>query len=518
MPAEKARAPELFQKTQWASLIEEMRQWPAEASEWEVIEAFIDQVQQVASQKHQERDEAGRVQRLQQELTQLRENHESDLAFFNFSDSDLAHWQANHCPIEQVPEQTDRVRALLEHLVQRRALDQQVPQNVQEARQHRADMEAVEDRISAGLDQLNQGFSAPTPTPPQDDQPPAEPPSPSSDAPDSTEDVTPAKEVVPEEKAPREDRKPTPPPAAAKPRPLRPVREVAAALLQGEDGDENWVSLGWSLLAAGDWAGAYWLARSLQAAGRDIPVAPQLLAVLQGSRWLENDTDKFVLDVLEIASEWAPQNTPFEQWLGLSAALRPSLIAPQTTGLIGWLPQRDEINPALGALADAVRTFAAAGHALQDADLREVTGEKNHKEIIENTVGQARRFLATNKDSRLKFKGATRVLHHLVSQNGALHLLLTPVIENKAAEVNRVRQHMRDFKERRQIVALIHQMDQELGHSRPKPIMGRPIDQLVRSVEEAVGLAGRWCSLIEQQQALDSKGKLVVRARERSAR
>ena len=510
MPAEKARAPELFQKTQWASLIEEMRQWPAEASEWEVIEAFIDQVQQVASQKHQERDEAGRVQRLQQELTQLRENHESDLAFFNFSDSDLAHWQANHCPIEQVPEQTDRVRALLEHLVQRRALDQQVPQNVQEARQHRADMEAVEDRISAGLDQLNQGFSAPTPTPPQDDQPPAEPPSPSSDAPDSTEDVTPAKEVVPEEKAPREDRKPTPPPAAAKPRPLRPVREVAATLLQGEDDDENWVSLGWSLLAAGDWAGAYWLARSLQAADRDIPVAPQLLAVLQGSRWLENDTDKFVLDVLEIASEWAPQNTPFEQWLGLSAALRPSLIAPQTTGLIGWLPQRDEINPALGALADAVRTFAAAGHALQDADLREVTGEKNHKEIIENTVGQARRFLATNKDSRLKFKGATRVLHHLVSQNGALHLLLTPVIENKAAEVNRVRQHMRDFKERRQIVALIHQMDQELGHSRPKPsrpkpIMGRPIDQLVRSVEEAVGLAGRWCSLIEQQ-ALDSKG------------
>ena len=83
MPAEKARAPELFQKTQWASLIEEMRQWPAEASEWEVIQEFIDQVQQVASQKHQERDEAGRVQRLQQELTQLRENHESDLAFFN---------------------------------------------------------------------------------------------------------------------------------------------------------------------------------------------------------------------------------------------------------------------------------------------------------------------------------------------------------------------------------------------------------------------------------------------------
>lgn len=505
MPAEKAHNAEPLEKTQWASLIEEVRQWPAEASEWEVIEAFIDQVQQVASQKHRERDEAGRVQRLQQELTQLRKNHESDLAFFNFNDSDLAHWQADHCPMEQVPEQTDRVKALLEQLTQRRTLDQHIPQNILQARQHRADMGAVEDRISEGLDQLNQGFSAPAPTPPQDGQPPAEPPSPSSDAPDSAKDVSPLEEVAPAEKAQRETRKP--PPESP---PLRPVREAASALLQGEDGDENWGSLGWSLLAAGDWAGAYWLARSLQAAGRDIPVAPQLLAVLQGSRWLENDTDKFVLDVLEIASEWAPQHTPFEQWLGLSAALRPSLIAPQTTGLVGWLPQRDEINPALGVLADAVRTFASAGHALQEADLREVKGEKNHKALIENTVGQARRFLAANKDSQLMSRGTTRVLHHLVSQNGALHILLTPVIENNATEVNRVRQHMRDFEARRQIVALIHQMDQELGYSRPKPsrpkpLTGRPIDQLVRSVEEAVGLAGRWCALIEQQQAINSE-------------
>lgn len=494
MPAEKAHTAEPLQNSQWANLIAEIRQWPAEASEWEVAQAFIDQVQQVAAQKGRERDEAGRVQRLEQALTQLRQNHESELAFFNFNDSDLAHWQANHCPSEHVLEQTERVQALLEQLAQRRALDQHVPQNIQQARQHRADMEAVEDRISTRLDQLNQGFSAPAPEPPE------EPPSPVQKAPDSAAAVDPA----PEKEAPPEDPESTPPPAEEKPRPLRPVQQVAAALLQGEDGDEHWGALGWSLLAAGDWAGAYWLARSLQAAGRDLPVAPQLLAVLQGARWLESDTDKFVFDILEIASEWEPQNTPSEQLLGLSAALRPSLIAPQTTGLSGWLPQRDEINPALGALADAVRTFASAGHALQEADLREVEGERNHKEIIENTVGQARRFLATSKDSRLKYKRATQVLHHLVSQNGALYRLLAPVIENKATEVELVRQHLRDFKERKRIVALIHQIDQERVQSRPKPIIGRPIDQLVRSVEEAVGLAGRWCSLIEQ--ASGSKG------------
>ena len=141
-----------------ASLIEDIRRWPAEAPEWEVSQAFIDQVQQVASQKHRERDEAGRIQRLQQVLTQLRKNHESDLAFFNFNDSDLANWQANHCPIDQVSEQTERVKDLLAQLAQRHTLEQHVPQNVQEARQHRAGMDAVENRISDVLEQLNEGL------------------------------------------------------------------------------------------------------------------------------------------------------------------------------------------------------------------------------------------------------------------------------------------------------------------------------------------------------------------------
>ena len=540
MPDEKVHDTEALQKTRWASLIEDIRQWPAEAREWEVVQAFTDQVELMASQKHQERDEAGRLQRLHQDLTQLRKNYESDLEFFNFNDSDLANWEANYCPPEQVPEQTERVKDLLVQLAQRHTLDQHVPQNIQEARQNRADMDVVEDRISDLLEQLNRGFSRPVPATEsssqnvegeteEDDQPPREPPSPgqgpSSADPDSEEDASLSEKVSPKDSSPPEEKvqsesspepeehKPThiqstlpePQPSDEKPRHLRPVRDVAADLLQEEDCDENWVSLGWSLLAEGDWAGAYWLARSLQTVGRDIPVAPQLLAVLQGSRWLEKDTDKFVLDILEIASEWAPQNT-FERLLGLSAALRPSLIAPQTTGLSGWLPQRDEINPALGTLADAVRIFARARHALREADLQEVEGEKNHKKIIENTVEQAHRFLATNRDSRLKFKRATSVLHHLVNQNGELNTLLTPVIENNVAEVELVRQRMSDFKERKQIVDLIHQIDQDMVTLRHKPITGRPIDQLVRSVEEAVGIAGSWCSLVEREQAIHSKG------------
>ena len=544
MSDEKTQSTESLQDTQWTSLIEELSQWPSDAPEWELVwvQGFIDQVKVVAGQKRQERKEEGRLQ-LQQALEQLREKHEEALAFFNFNSSDLANWQATRCSIEQAPEQTETVENLLAQLAQFRTLDQQVPQNIQEVRNHRRDLEAVEDRISALAAQLNQAFSGTAPESPQildkdteeDDQPPPEPPSPeqgpSSGPPDSDQeqttdqDVSPPKEVPPEEPSPPkkeeakadpvsppEEDEPTPVQAAPpepqlldeKPPHLRSVQDVAV-LLQKDDSDEHWVSLGWSLLAEGDWAGAYWLARSLEAAGRDVPVSPELIAVLQGSRWLENDTDSLVFD-LQIASEWAPQNTTSERLLRLAVALHSSLVAPHT-GLLSWLPQREEINPALGTLADAVRTFAKAGYPLRAKDIKGVEGMATRGKIIEETVEEARRLLENNRDRRLKMLRATNVLRRLVDQKGDLSRLLIPVIEGQADQVDQVRQRMSDFMERKQIVERIHQIDQELTPARPsRPITGVPRDQLVRSVEEAVSLAHRWCSLIKQEQDTDHRG------------
>ncbi len=544
MPDEKTHSTESLQgqDTRWSSLIEELRQWPSDAPEWEVVQAFIDQVQLVAKQKCQEREEAGRLQ-LQQALDQLRENHEADLAGFGFRISELANWQATRCPIARTDEWTETANDLLEQLAQFRLLNQQVPQNLnfQERRQLRADSAAVDDRISALLKQLNENFSVTAPEPSQtldedteeDDQPSPEPPSPrqgpSSEPPDSDQEqkteeaVSPSAEIPQKESSPPEEEAKTESlprseehepthiqtaplesqPPAEKPPHLRLVRDVAV-LLQEDDSDEHWVSLGWSLLAEGDWAGAYWLARSLTAAGRDVPVAPELLAVLQGSRWLKDDTDSWVSDIRQIASEWAPQNTTSEseRLLGLAAALRPSLVAPYT-GLVGWLPQKDEINPALGTLADAIRAFASWGYFLRHEDVEGVEGDATREQTIEDTVTHARRLLDTNQDRRLKMLRATNVLRHLVGQNGDLSLLLKPVIENRADKINQVRQRMNSLKERRQIEERIHQIDHELKSSSPaNQITGSPRDQLIRSVEKAVALARDWCSLIEQEQAI----------------
>ncbi len=591
MPNKEIHNAEGLRDTRWVGLIEELRQWPSDAPEWgEVqVQGFIDQVRLLAEQKGRDREEAGRL-RLQHVLDRLRGNHEGDLAFFNFDCADLDNWQATLCPIDQVSVRTKMVENLLAQLDQRHTLTQQHPQNYQEAKKHRTDLDGVETEISTLARQLDQGFSATASESPQTldkdteegDQPHPEPTIPkqdpslsSSDQEQTTDqDVSHREEVPPEEPSPSEEaldakaeaakednshalkpsslgqdpqeqkaeegtslaekvlqkeaifkeetQPPSPPqteehePVSAittqlepqssgeKPLPLRSAQDMAL-LLEEEDSDEHWVSLVWSLLAEEDWAGAYWLARSLKAADRDVPVPPELLAVLQGSHWLKNDTDSLVFDIQQIASEYAPQSTTSERLLGLAAALLPSLVA-QHTGLVSWLPQKEEVNPVLGTLAEAVRTFASAGYPLRSEDLREVEGMATREQVIGETIEQARSFLKTNQVRKLKIKRATDVLHHLVRQKGDLHFLLTAMIENKADQIDQVRQRMNYFEGRKNIESHLHQIDQDLVGSKKRKITGDPINQLVRSVEEAVGLARRWCSLVAQEQTVYHKG------------
>ena len=500
MADEKTDNKDILRGTRWSSLVEELRQWPPDAPEWDIVQKFIDQVQVVAKQKCQEREETGRL-RLQQILDRLRENYEGDFTFFGFDSLALANWQASRCPTDRIPERTKTAENLLAQLDRRRTLNQQPPKNYQEASRYRTDLGAVEAEISALAKQFHQDFSKTAPEPPRtldedtedDDQPSPQPPSPgqgpSGDPSDSGQeqkaekDVSPSAEVSQKESSLHEEKSKAEPlphsedpktkhiqTATSVPQPpdekvsnLRSVRD-AALLLEKDDSDELWISLGWGLLAEGDWAGAYWLAVSLKAAGRDVPVAPELLAVLQGSSWLENDTDSLVRDILEVASGWTPQNTA-ERLLGLAAAMRPNLIAPYT-GLVGWLPQKDEINSALGTLADAIRTFAGAGYPLRSEDLQGVENQANLTESIQDTVEKARRLLESNQSRRLKMLRATSVLRRLVDQGGDLSLLLIPVSENRADQVDQVRQRISNLKGRR-IEDRIRHIDRELTPVRP---------------------------------------------------
>ena len=264
----------------------------------------------------------------------------------------------------------------------------------------------------------------------------------------------------------------------------------------------SWQSLGWDLLIKNDWAGAYWLARSLKAKGSDVPIAPELLAVLQGSRWLDLDNDMYVFDILNIATEYTPEKRNAERLLGLAAALRTSIVAPHT-GLIGWLPQMEELDPHLGHVCDAVRKFAIFNYQIKAEDIQDITGNADIGQSIENTVLEAKEFLTSNKESRIKFHRATRVLHRLVSNGGSLHNLLTPVINDNRGLIEQVRQGIGDLKERKRVVEIVNQYDEE-RFRHLEPITGSAINRLVRLVEEAVTIGRRWCSLVDQDQKSDN--------------
>ena len=266
----------------------------------------------------------------------------------------------------------------------------------------------------------------------------------------------------------------------------------------------SWQNLGWDLLIKNDWAGAYWLSKSLKSQGSDVPISPEILAVLQGSRWLDLDNDMFVFDILKIATEYTPEKRNAERLIGLAAALRTSIVAPHT-GLIGWLPQIEELDPHIGQVCDAVRNFAIHNYQIKVEDIQGIAGNADLGQSIENTVNSAMEFLTVNKERRIKFHRATKVLRRLISKDGCLFELLNPVQNDSREQIEQVRQGIGELKERKRVVEIVNQYDE--AHSRHlKQITGSASNQLVRLVEDAVTIGRRWCSLVEENQKSGHSG------------
>ena len=538
MSKEETHDTNILMNTRWASLLDQIRQLPIDSWESKLVDGFISQVHNLAARRRQTR-EAVR-EKLQRVLDQLRNDHKDDLAFFNIDRHPLPDWRATFCPIDKVRERTKTVEDLLLQLATFHSLNQQAPHNIQESRQLRIDKEAVENRICAFVEQLVREFSRTVDDSQslgdtvivEDEDPPPDP----SDPPPRNERTAPLRgdeerlppiSTVPsnEESHPEPSRirdqveaesLPMPDengrishdrlPSATvfpnkTPPPLRTAYDVAV-LLQTHESKDNWISLGWSLLGEGDWAGAYWLFRSMKTAGHDVPVDPVMLAVLQGSRWLQDDSDPLVFDILRIGSELKTNGVTSDRAIRLAAALRPSMIAP-LTGLVDWLPERDEISPALGTLAHAIRDFSVAGHPLRPEDLEHVEGMATHEKAITETRRHARQFLTTNQSRILKIKRATNVLHNLLGREGDLRRLLTPIIHNQATQIGEVEKVLNGFSDRQQIVDNINKIDRTQTR-RPKPLAGIPREQLVRSIQEAVALANRWRSLIRLRETATS--------------
>ena len=523
----------------WRHFIEEIRELPADSPEWTSVQAFSDQLQLVVKQKRQERRDEKLFQ-LKGAIEQLLLNHE-DLAFFQLDSEEISRWRTNQYPLDRVAGLTDAIQDLIVQFAKHKTLTKQRSKDYEEARQLRASLEDIENNIISLKEKISEVVSSEaSPALVVDVTGSSE----ASTVRHSTQNSPTAAEVVGQSEGVEEDAKVSKDTTVGEdwvskgdiktkgfvdeastnstvegPQ-LYPVSEIAG-LLKDNESDENWTALIWSLLAEDDLSGAYWVVQSLAGAAREVPIAPEVLAVLQGSRWLESESDSMVFDIARVVSEKDLKETYIHRLLGMAAALVPSLTAPNT-GLIGWLPQKPDVSGALGELAEAVRSFASYGHPLRAEDVRKVEGDVSSTRSLEVTVMRARGLIETYQGRKLKIRRATSVLRYLVSLKGDLGLLLSPVIEGQDSRVEQVQDSLEGLATRQKIVGRINHIDREiLKHSRAAPpITGEALKQLVRCVEEGIDLVRTWCEQVRLEQTISRRGDwwsgLVTNLHERS--
>jgi hypothetical protein len=261
----------------------------------------------------------------------------------------------------------------------------------------------------------------------------------------------------------------------------------------------------WKLVGDDDLPAAYWLSRALQP-NADIP-APWLLAAAQGSRWVSQDSDAFVPDLLEITQSHELGNDASSELLALAAALHASLLVPRS-GLAAWL-KAPRCCPSTRSIVGAIQRFTNRGRALYPEDLEGAAGTQRVKESVAGAVLAAKRWLENASSQRMKLVRATDVWRHLVGPRGDLSTLLQLVAEDRRSDVKKVREGIRQWIDRAHVMKRITDVDRDLVKTKMKEITGEARDQIIRGAAEASEIARGWCDLVERARSPEAQGGWV---------
>lgn len=519
-----------IRRSKWCLIVEQVHEWPAESPEWDLVQEFVDAIRLEAARKQVEREERSRVE-LERALERLLKHYTSDLAFFEFSANELSEWNATGCPRALISKATAVVNDLFDELTQRQTEEQTRATNIQEARKRRAVLEATEDRILSLASELRGALSISEPPISQLSEPTSGEPHPSERVEQSSPlrssddgvfefDTSAVVADVAEETDVIEGPDPTAPPRSedhdqssltSEERHVPGASSASAVdvarTLLTDDSAEHWDLLIWSLLADGDWSAAYWLTRSRFESGSAVPVSPPILAVLQASRWLESDADPAASEIARIVSQTELRDCSADRLIAMAAALWPSLIAPNT-GLIGWIPQKNDLTRGLTDIAEAVRAFASYGHPISADDISRIEGEVTLEQRTEEIEQRARALLEGAERRKLKIRRTTSVLRYMASAKGDIRGVLDPIVAGLRNEVGRVEEQLETLGSRQELVSRITQIERDvLKHSRAAPpITGDALEQLVRSVGDVVDTGRLWCNRVRLAHRINRSG------------
>lgn len=185
-----------------------------------------------------------------------------------------------------------------------------------------------------------------------------------------------------------------------------------------------------------------------------------------------------------------------------SATMRAMVIAPGTgaSSVAGYLHQ-DGSYPALYALVQQLRELSLLlmGFRIDPTVLRQARGEAAIRAELEVMQRAAEDWLRVQAPAyTIKFAAATDVWKQWLHAGGPVESLVAPVVHNRVAEADRVREQLAVMSDHDHVLRLIHRTDRKtLKRRRGEDIHSGALDHLLRNVDEALKLPRQWLGLVD---------------------
>lgn len=185
-----------------------------------------------------------------------------------------------------------------------------------------------------------------------------------------------------------------------------------------------------------------------------------------------------------------------------SATMRAMIIAPSTgaSSVAAYLHQ-DGNYPSLYALVQQLRELSPLlmGFRVEPAVLRKARGEAAIRAELGALQHAAEDWLRVQAPAyTIKFAAATNVWRQWLHAGGEIDSLVAPVVHNRVAEADRVREHLAAMSDHDHVLRLIQDTDRKtLKRRRGEDIHAGALDHLLRNVGEALRLPRQWLGLVE---------------------
>ncbi|MGI6379321.1 MAG: hypothetical protein ACOX2R_00890 [Anaerolineae bacterium] len=283
------------------------------------------------------------------------------------------------------------------------------------------------------------------------------------------------------------------------------VPEVAKIVLQ-DPSPAAWEHLTWSLLAEGDYAAAYWIAKSADTAARGVTVPSWLMQALVGSSWLPMDQPGTAEQLYSILREHAElPDDPHLRLVGLAAALRPAILLP-ASGLQAWLWAPPSYT-GLQRLVRAIDDFSRFGIRLSASELREPARKEELEADLQHLAETAKDWLGRVAPAkRGNLYRANNVWRKVTAPDGEIGALLGHVASDARECLHEARTSSQRLSDESYLKERFTETDRLLAGENRRPITGSAMQHLLRNAREAVDLAEQWCDLLERCNQISAQG------------